>query len=166
MIPEEVLRTALSVITGESQVLASDIAWELRSPCADCPFMKSSPFHQGVASHIPGYVESIRNNEFAHTCHKTDHRLSVDGPLRGKPNGRPVQHCAGATLMLLKTGRGFDLQLPLLEALECGKLTSEQLQEMTARAKADPNVFTVPQLLRFYEDGVRDLLKSWEPADV
>lgn len=151
MIPDGALRKALEAITGdEPAVLASDVHWDLRNPCADCPFIKSSPYHQGVAESIPALCESIDNGSFAHTCHKTDYRKQCDGPVAGKETGRAIQECAGSTLMLLKTGNGKDLQLPLLQAMESGKFSSEAVQEMTARAKRDPNIFTIREFLHFY----------------
>jgi hypothetical protein len=139
--------------------LASDVSWDLRNPCADCPFMKTSPFHQGVAKSIPALCESIESHSFAHTCHKTDYRTKCDGPVAGKPTGRAVQECVGSTLMLLKTGQGKDLQLPLLQAMESGKLSDDAVRQMTARAKADDSVFTLPELIRFYYRRLKKMIK-------
>lgn len=152
-IPADVLRSAISKVTGEDAVLVDDVRWDLRHPCADCPFVKTSPYHEGVAESLAtSHAAAIMQQRFAHTCHKTDTRETCDGPVSGKETGRPVQHCAGALMMLLKTGAGMDLQLPLLQALDDGKLRGEDLRELTARAKADPAIFTLPQMLRFYED--------------
>lgn len=153
MIPDDVLRQALSAMTGEKEVLAKDLRYDLRSPCADCPFLKTSEYHEGVAKHIPGYVAELQNNNFGHTCHKTDTRTGCDGPVRGKETSKPIQHCVGALMMILKTGRGFDLQLPLLEAMEDGRISGEEVTAMTARAKKDKRIFTVPQLINFYGEG-------------
>lgn len=125
-------------------LLVDNVAWNRTTPCSDCPFLKTSPFHEGVADSIPQYVESIQRGQFAHTCHKTDNRADCDGPRNF--NGQP-QHCAGAILMLLKTGMATDLQLPLLQAAERGEL---DLKAMTAKAKVAAAVFTLPELLRFY----------------
>lgn len=136
-------------------VLAKDLDWSRKRPCADCPFLKTSPFHQGVAGSLPEYVRSIEDGRFAHTCHKTDNRAEVDGPKNFR--GERAQHCAGAVLMLLKTGKTMDLQLPLLEAAERGDL---DLAEMTAIAKASDDVFTVGELLQFYADGLEEMLDT------
>lgn len=135
-----------SALCALGELLAKDIDWDLTKPCNDCPFLKASPFHEGVASSFPIYCDSIANGTFAHTCHKTDTRAACDGPhsWSGK-----AKHCAGAILMLLKTGRGFDLQLPLLEAAQARKL---DLKKMTRLAKKSPKVFTLFEMLRFYED--------------
>ncbi len=123
-IPEQSLRKALEAVIGEPALLAADVDWDLKQPCDDCPFLRTSAFHGGVARSLPDYVASIENNRFAHTCHKTDCRRSVDGPKTFK--GTP-KHCAGALMMLLKTGNGADLQLPLLEALEASKWDGREM---------------------------------------
>lgn len=150
LIPDNVLRDALAKAMGEPAVLVSDVRYDLRNPCADCPFMKTSPFHQGVAKSLPALVESIEAHSFAHTCHKTDTRPQCDGPVAGKETNKPVQHCIGSLMMLLKTGDGKDLQLPMFDAIDAGKLTIEDVNAITKRAKADERVFALPELLRFY----------------
>lgn len=129
----------------------SELDWSRTHPCGDCPFLRTTPFHQGVAGSLPLLMQSIVDGQAAHTCHKTDNRPSCDGP-RNYPG--PPQHCAGLILMLLKTGRGMDLQLPMLQAAEAGKL---DLQQMTALAKRSPQVFTLGLLLAFYEEHLRKL---------
>lgn len=131
-----------------------DLDWDLKTPCADCPFTKAAPFHEGVAQGLPGVLESIEAGNFSHTCHKTDRRPMCDGPQTWE--GR-TKHCAGAVLMLLKTGDGKDLQLPLLRAAEAGKL---DLHDMTARAKADTKCWTVDGLMRFYLRGIRERMNA------
>jgi hypothetical protein len=138
---------------------AAELLWDLKSPCADCPFLRSSPPHHGVARGIPQVIFSIDAGTFAHTCHKTDNRPSCDGP---RNFDGPTRHCAGAVLMLLKTGQGKDLQLPLLQAAEQGKL---DLAEMTARAKASPNVFTLRGFLVFYAQWAQRKLEQAEAAE-
>lgn len=136
---------AAAKINVEDPLLAKDLDWSMTSPCGDCPFLKSSPFHQGVANSIPAYAESIDLGVFAHTCHKTDNRAACDGPHNWK--GDQAKHCAGAIICLFKTGNGKDLQLPLLKAAESGKL---DVHKMTAIAEADTRVFTWRQFLEFY----------------
>ncbi len=122
-----------------------DVDWDMKNPCDQCPFLRSTPYHEGVAASLVGYHESIVAGTFGHTCHKTDNRPAVDGP-KNSPLERP-KHCVGAVMMLLKSGEGADLQLPLLNAAEAGKI---DLKEMTKRAHADRNVFSVVDLLMFY----------------
>lgn len=138
----------------ENLVFVRDVEWDLKNPCDDCPFLRTTAFHQGVAEHLPGYITSIEQQSFAHTCHKTDRRPQCDGPhtWTGK-----VKHCAGAILMLMKTGRGMDLQLPLLRAAERGQI---DLADMARRAKADKRVFTLGQMLKFYEAGLKKRLRD------
>lgn len=130
---------------------ADQIDWDLKTPCADCPFLKTTAYHQGVANNLQTNMEAIDAGNFAHTCHKTDSREPVDGPKTW--TGRP-KHCAGALMMLLKTGRGKDLQRPLIQALSAGKF---DVHDMTRRAKADKRVFTVRGMLRFY---LKEIQKS------
>lgn len=157
-IPDDVLRAALSNVTGDQEVIAADVHWDLRNPCADCPFMKTTPFHQGVAKSIPDLVESINDQRFAHTCHKTDTRKACDGPVAGKETGKPVQHCIGSILMLLKTGQDKDVQLPFLQAIDSGKLSADDVHALEARAKADPNVFTLRGFIHFYRNKLLAML--------
>jgi hypothetical protein len=100
-------------------------------------------------------VQSITDGKVAHTCHKTDNRPSCDGP-RNYPG--PPQHCAGLILMLLKTGRGMDLQIPMLRAAEAGKL---DLALMTAKAKRSPDVFRLGEFIEFYESRLREIDKEY-----
>lgn len=132
----------------------SDIDWSRKNPCADCPFLKTSPYHNGVASSLPTYVDSIRDGSFLHTCHKTDNRESCDGPRNWKGK---VQHCTGAILMLLRTGKGMDLQLPLLRAAEQGKI---DLVDMTDRARRSKVVFTMFGLIEFYAEKLGNRVKG------
>lgn len=118
----------------------TDLDWSMKNPCADCPFTKSAPFHRGVCRSIPDYFDTIRRNNFSHTCHKTDNRPACDGPKNYQ--GDKPQHCIGSILMLLKTGDGYDLQLPLL------------------RAEAAENVFTLQGMLRFYRKALQDLIRG------
>jgi len=134
--------------------LASEVGWDLKKPCGDCPFTKAAPFHGGVAQSLVMYFDSIDSGKFAHTCHKTDMRPECDGPHTWK--GKP-QHCVGALLMLLKTGDGKDLQLPLLQAAEQGKI---DLAALVEQAKADDNVFTLNELLEFYLKEIKKQVKE------
>lgn len=136
----------------DEKILAEELAWNLMAPCGDCPFRKDSPFHEGIAATAEAKFCDIQRGRFAHTCHKTDNRPECDGPHNWK--GRP-EHCAGAILMLLKTGDGYDLQLPLLQAIEAGKL---DIEAMMRRAKRAKNVFTLPEFLRFQLEGAKQLL--------
>lgn len=135
-----------------SQYRSTEIGYDLKRPCQDCPFTRRAPFHSGVAESIPEYIASIDMGRFSHSCHKTDRRPQCDGPhtWEGKP-----QHCVGALLMLIKTGDGKDLQLPLLQAAEAGKIDLEALFEL---AKTDTEVFTLDEMIEFYLKGIRKLL--------
>ena len=134
-------------------MLVKDVDWSRKHPCGDCPFLRTSPFHWGVAGSLETYASSIDRGIFAHTCHKTDNRKTCDGP---RNHDGQAQHCVGAILMLLKTGNGCDLQLPLLQAAEAGKI---DIVDMSKRAEQSPQVFTWLEMLRFYLRETGKLLK-------
>jgi hypothetical protein len=119
----------------------ADFDWDLKRPCADCPFRIGVPFHEGIALDTVGIVEAIRQHTFAHTCHKTDN--FSDSPEGQRFVGR-FKHCIGSLIMLIKTGRGCDLQIPFLEAAQAGKL---DLDELMATAKADKDCYTLNEFL-------------------
>jgi hypothetical protein len=142
-IPETVLRTALESVTGEPPVLAKDVHYDMTQPCVDCPFLKSSPYHQGVAKSLPEYVRTIDAGQFAHTCHKTDPRQACDGPH--PTDGRPIQHCVGSIIMLIKSKKW--MQSPLMKAWADNRVELVALEKI---AKSDKRVFTINQMLGFY----------------
>ena len=122
------------------------LSWDMTGPCADCPFRRNAPEHEGVCAAIVGHLEAINNHRFAHTCHKTD--PNADGPVNGSEAPPPLQHCGGAMHFLVRAGDGCDLQLPLLKAAEAGKL---DLSELVKRAEADERVFaSVRELVEYY----------------
>jgi hypothetical protein len=149
-LPEEVRNAIALLVTDKhrcSEFLAASISYDMTAPCSDCPFKKSTPFHGGVCGSIPLYINQIEDQRFCHTCHKTDTSPHCDGPVAGQEYDRPTQHCAGAILMLLKTGKGLDLQLPLLKAAEAGKLDIHRMAEI---ARNSPDIYTLGEFLRFY----------------
>lgn len=100
-----------------------EIGFELNAPCADCPFRRSTEFHEGVMKSLPEYVTKMESGEFSHSCHKTDPRSDSEG---AKPvNGR-IQHCVGAILMCEKSGNG---QMPYLTAFVKGDLNIDELED-------------------------------------
>lgn len=112
--------------------------------------LKAAPFHSGVAEHLPMYLEAIADGVFAHTCHKTDTRPSVDGPHNWQ--GQP-QHCVGLLLMLLKapcSNNGEWMQAGLIAGLKRGL----KLEALIAAARADRRCYTLPELKRFYLRGI------------
>lgn len=127
---------------------ADDLDWSRKNPCKDCPFIKTSPYHNGVAGSIPGLMNYVDAGIAAHTCHATDNRDDVDGPKNWKGK---TQACAVFTMMLLRTGKGKDLQMPLLKAAEQGKI---DLADMIKRARESKIVYTISGLLTFYAEEV------------
>lgn len=135
----------LSLNTRE-YLTTDNVAWNLARPCADCPFRRDAPDHLGVVKSLPEYLDSIRGGTFAHTCHKTDNRSSCDGPRSF--TGEQAEHCAGALHFLIRCGEGLDLQLPLLQAIEAGKL---DIHAACKAAEADEAVFgSLKEFIAYY----------------
>ena len=60
-VPLDVLRAAAAAVEGGGQYfLVEDVDWDLKQPCNDCPFLRTSPYHDGVAENLPSCLESIR----------------------------------------------------------------------------------------------------------
>jgi hypothetical protein len=138
------LAIAIRLALSGPRLTPSDMDWSLRRPCSDCPFRRATPYHVGVARGIWDLILLIDEHRFAHTCHKTDPRS--DSPEGQRWKGR-TQHCMGSLFMLAKTGRGADLQLPLLEAMQAGKIDAEGLER---RAKRDRACYRLGEFLAFY----------------
>lgn len=77
-----------------------EIHFDLKSPCADCPFRRDVPCHPGVRDDLMSIWGKIEMGQFAHSCHKTDSRS--DG-FTAQP-GTKIQHCAGALIMMKNMG--------------------------------------------------------------
>lgn len=137
-------------------ILPKDIDWDLKRPCADCPFKRSTSWHQGVAANCVETTEAIFGGRFAHTCHKTDGRSDSD---EGKRYTGRIKHCRGALLMLTKTGRGMDLQRPLINAIDRGQL---DIEELARAAEHDTECFTVPEFLEFQALGAKRKIERKE----
>lgn len=82
--------------------------FDLKTPCKDCPFR----------SDRPGYLRKARAREIStaldprhlgggstFTCHKTTVPADDDDEDGGMVDGPNAQHCAGALIMLEKSGR-------------------------------------------------------------
>jgi hypothetical protein len=141
-------------------VLDSELRWDLKRPCGDCPFLRTSPFHAGVCRDVVTNATAIQDGSFVHTCHKTDARRGVDGPLAGGPQDVPVQVCAGSLMMLLKHGAPW-WQRPIVKAIDEKRLTVEHLAELERAANADGNdVFTLEDFISFYRGYVGNMLAA------
>jgi hypothetical protein len=75
--------------------------FDLKRPCAECPFRKGVPAHEGVFKSIPRYYREIQAGRFLHTCHRTDPRSDY---LPAKGYKGKLQHCAGALAMQVNEG--------------------------------------------------------------
>lgn len=78
----------------------SEIGFDLRQPCSDCPFRRSVKPRKDMAEDLEPAWGKIERGEFLHSCHKTD--PDADGYM-STVNGK-LQHCAGAIMMLKKEG--------------------------------------------------------------
>ncbi len=145
--------------------VVTEVNYDLKRPCNDCPFMKTAKFHEGVADSLPDYLDSIKAGTFSHTCHKTDNREAVDGP---KNCTGPVQHCLGSILMLLKTsnkarsnyGRGLWNQSGIVHGLKSGKISDERFGRLSKQANENPKVFTLLELMDFYLKKISQLARK------
>jgi hypothetical protein len=94
--------------------------WELTKPCSDCPFVKSSPLHDGIASDLPKLAEHIESGNFVHSCHKT--HPGADG---WNPDYKgAIQNCAGLTIMQIKNE---ELTIPIVRAKLSGELDDSKM---------------------------------------
>ena len=79
-----------------------EVKYDLKKPCADCPFRKDAKWHGGIFDEIPTLMKSHEAKTLAHTCHKTD-------PMSDSPEGQEykgeLQHCAGLLLMMHQNKR-------------------------------------------------------------
>lgn len=87
-------------------VKSSDVGYDLVAPCNDCPFRKSTPFDEGVASDLTEFIPIMERGEFVFSCHKTDHRAVRPGERDARQVQGKVQHCVGTILMCEKSGMG------------------------------------------------------------
>jgi hypothetical protein len=111
--------------TGEE-----DLSWDLSEPCADCPFRVSGPpERKGILQPLPMIVMTLHkdgNGCIAHTCHRTDPRVT-DGGFKEGYTG-PVQHCAGFIWMMAKSNvwSGPALRARARGVLRIDKITAAQ----------------------------------------
>ncbi len=100
-----------------------NLGFDLKSPCADCPFRKDFKMDDGAVAALPGYFEHIKSGTFAHTCHKTDPKSPFfkESAYSGK-----VQHCVGSLIFLEKNKT--EIQYALVKAVHDGKLDLKKLQ--------------------------------------
>lgn len=79
-----------------------NIAYDKTAPCKDCPFKKTSPLHEGIGAEVAGMMTKLDEGTLAHTCHMTDPRTDHEDAVNYEG---PVQHCAGAMIMMEKAGK-------------------------------------------------------------
>lgn len=87
----------------------STLRYDLTSPCDDCPFKRTST-HPYTLNAVVDYLTNVAlERSVGHTCHKTDARSDCQS-AQGY-NG-PIQHCAGALIMLRKAVIAGHLIMP------------------------------------------------------
>jgi hypothetical protein len=112
-----------------------EVQFNLRRACNNCPFRKSTPHHEGVASDLSNLWGQIEKGGFLHSCHKTDPRS--DGYVPGYKG--PVSHCAGSLMMLKNMGPEY-LQ---------GSMLLRHVRRYMEKLKPDPDIF--PSFLAMVE---------------
>jgi hypothetical protein len=81
------------------RVEMSEIGFELREPCAACPFRSDiEPYYFQL---IEMALVDLAEGNAMFTCHETDPRSDYKGPRR--PGG--IQHCAGAAIFVENSGQ-------------------------------------------------------------
>lgn len=123
-----------------------DLGFKLKAPCADCPFKKTTPFHDGVGASLPELYEGIVDKKtVVHTCHKTDPRSDgYEDNYQGQ-----IQQCAGFTIMLRNMEQFDEVDVDnFYPGLFSSYLTSEF--EPTAYVE-DPDVFkNIKEMIKHY----------------
>jgi hypothetical protein len=118
---------------------STDLAFDLKKPCDDCPFTKNAKMHEGVVQDLIPQIKLMEEGRFMHSCHKTDPR--ADHGRETPPNGS-IQHCAGVLLMMKKNpdllGKGQCMAIfqkkwkPDLMSKDAEKNAFESLGELAA----------------------------------
>jgi hypothetical protein len=125
-----------------------EIRFDLKRPCNDCPFRRSSRFHPGIAANTESLCNAIGFGELLHSCHKTDPFADC---IPSERYDLPLQHCAGAVILCLKSS-GCDLQKHLIRASAEGKI---DLRLMRRIARDDKECFTLSEFIKFQLVGVK-----------
>lgn len=104
------------------------LAWDMTIPCAECPFRTDVPVEKkGILDSFPAiWTELKGDGHIAHSCHKTDNRVTDGGFVEGYEG--PVRHCAGFMLMVKKSEDHIYPSGPMLRAMARGKLDWDKLE--------------------------------------
>lgn len=81
--------------------------FDLKKPCANCPFRTDIPFYLRAERAVE-IAESLRDKGESFPCHKTvdyDAGEDDDGNVVADRDRSNEQHCAGAAIILLKEDR-------------------------------------------------------------
>ncbi len=119
----------------------TDLRFDLKLPCADCPFTPRAELNGGVGKQfVTELFWRIERGIAGFTCHKTDPRAD-GGKDAAQKTRRELQHCAGFLLMM---ERENNRQVIAERAVEDGIFHPERLN-----SKA--RVFTRLGMLNVYE---------------
>jgi hypothetical protein len=146
----------IRALAHRSYVDPNALAFDRVRPCDDCPFRKDVPPEDGIGGNIPSMFADIDMGRFTHTCHKTDPR--ADGFI--PTHEGPIQHCAGAIIMMLKSN------IPpggtLLGAIAKGRLVASRFYaDKESRELRDFDiVMSTKELLDKYLDYFRGRLSK------
>lgn len=102
------------------------INWDMKEPCAECPFKCSTPIdRKGLLDEnkILSFSEGLHNGQIAHTCHQTDPRSDCES---AQNYTGALQHCMGFAIMAEKSNMVTN---PMWRALGRGNLKVEQLKD-------------------------------------
>ena len=131
-----------------------NMRYDLTGPCKDCPFLKATPFHEGILKSLPQLVSAADLGTLIHTCHKTD-------PLSDSEEGQnfkgPLQHCGGLLTMIAKDSEL--LGVGQIVAIEDGRW--DPLKMKTESPVWD----SLTQMIRFYFGKAEKLLAKLKTGD-
>jgi hypothetical protein len=127
--------------------LPSEVNFNLRRACKDCPFRRSTPHHEGVASDLENLYGQIERGGFLHSCHKTDPRS--DGYVEGYKG--PVSHCAGAMTLIKNMGP---------EHFQ-GSMLKREVRRYMDKLKPDPDIFnSFLEMVEHYVPFIKNMVKD------
>lgn len=96
---------------------------KLMTPCNNCPFRSDRPFYLPRANDI---LNDLLERDQPFTCHKTVDYNKWDGDGLYDSSSDEHHHCAGALILLKKTGHMFD-NLVFRLAVRLGYLNPDKL---------------------------------------
>lgn len=113
------------LVTTERLIDEAELRYDLRRPCADCPFRRDVPKHEGFGSGLAElYLAMFIMGTKGHTCHMTD---PMGDSLAGQRFEGPLQHCAGALILMRR--ESIEPPSSVTRAIDDGRFDFDQLED-------------------------------------